>query len=735
MKKQVRGNLLWYQAPAACWEEALPLGSGRLGMMVYGGTNREILQLNEETLWSGRPYQWDNPACREQLPRIRELLFRRQYRQAQELCREYLVCRGKGCEDEGYGSYQTAGELVLESPAPDTTGYTRQLDLTTGIARTGFGPVARLHTASHQYQITASHITGTERCRLSFRREEGQIRYAPGEILVTGSNQALDYCTVIQVQSDGVCEADHQGLTLEGCTYFTILTCTATSYQGEAPEPVCRERLAQGWQAGFCRILDSQRQWISQAMGRCRLTLPADPDAADLPTDQRLARVASGRTDPDLLRLYFDYGKYLMICSGWGTLPANLQGIWANSLLTPWNGDYHININLQMNYWFVDAVDLPEYGQPLYRYLTFLARHGQKTASSMYGCRGWVAHTLTNPWGYTAPGQDPLWGAFHTAAAWCCRHLYEHYLYTGDRDFLEAYWPMVRDCALFYLDFLTEDPETGFLVPAPSSSPENQFLDPASGQRVSICPAAAMDCQILRDLFRFTLAWAEELKIRDEVTDRLPEYLRRLPPTVVSPRYGTIQEWNEDFEEAEPGHRHISQLYALYPAAEINAGTPELMEAAAKALQRRLSYGGGHTGWSRAWIINFYARLLDGQAVEHHLQALLQKSTLPNLFDNHPPFQIDGNFGAPAGMLEALVQSHEGFLRLLPALPPSWDHGRLEGVRVRGNMALSFAWENGRVVSGAIRAAADRQVTILVNGQRLTLDLKKDVPTPIPCES
>ena len=724
-REENRLNRLWYTAPAADWNQALPLGSGRLGMMVYGGTRQEILQLNEETLWSGRPHDWDNPACRQALPRIRQLLFQGRRQEAQELCRRFLVCKGKGSDSPDFGSYQTAGDLILDTQDEGSPEYIRSLDLNSGIAETVFGSVRRTHTVSHQYQVTASRLTGGRGTyRLSFRREGVSVTAAPGELRVLGSNPAQDFCTLVRVETDGSCTVREQTLCLENCSRLVIWTCSATTYSHPDPLAECRERIRAAEQAGFDAVAASEKAWIAGAMGRCRLTLPTDSSLAALPTDRRLARVQAGAQDADLLRLYFDYGRYLMICSGYGTLPANLQGVWSKDIYTPWNGDYHININLQMNYWFIDAVGLEAYGAPLYRYLSFLAENGRKTAEVMYGCRGWVAHTITNPWGFTAPGQDPAWGAFPAGAGWCCRHLYEHYAYSQDRAFLEEYWPVMRDCALFFHDYLVEDPRTGQLVPAPSSSPENNYIDPDTGEKTSICLASAMDCQIIRELFTMTLEWAGILGIRDALTEDLTKMLDRLPPIWVSPRYGTIQEWQEDYEEWEPGHRHISQLYGLYPGCQITGDHPELMDAARKTLERRLSHGGGHTGWSRAWIVNFYARLQDGEQVERHLQALLAKSTLPNLFDNHPPFQIDGNFGAPAGILEALVQSHEGFVRLLPALPPSWDHGALENVRIRGGHTLSFAWKGGKVVSGSIHSAQGGTVWFLVNGKTQTHTLE-----------
>lgn len=730
------GRRLWYGQPAADWNEALPLGSGTLGMMVFGGTDREILQLNEETLWSGYPAQWDNPHCLEQLKEMRELLFQGRYREAQALCNRYLVCQGRGSDDPYYGSYQTAGELIVESPVTDCTNYRRTLDLDRGAAETRFGSVRRLHTVSHGYQVTASRIEGGSGSYvLTFARESCQAACQGARMTVTGQNPgpgALSFCTVVEVETDGEVRGEGTSLSVTGSGAVTIWTCTATTYQYEDPRAVCLQRLARAKEAGFWTLLEEEERWMSEAMGRCRLSLPASPELEALPTDQRLKRVQSGEQDAGLCRLYFDYGRYLLIASGWGLLPANLQGVWSKDLWTPWTGDYHININLQMNYWFVDAVGLEEYGEPLYRYIAFLAEHGRNTARVMYGCRGWVAHTLTNPWGFTAPGQDPAWGSFMCAGAWCCRHLYEHYLYTGDLAFLRGCWPVIAGSARFFADFLVRDPKTGYYVTAPSNSPENSYIDPATGEKTAICAGPTMDIMIVRELFEIALRCAALLGEADELTAALPGLLAQLPPIRIG-KSGGIQEWMEDFEEWEPGHRHVSQLYGLYPGWQISPNrTPELAEAARKTLENRLSHGGGHTGWSRAWIINFYARLLDGASGENHLYALLAKSTLPNLFDTHPPFQIDGNFGAAAGILEMLIQSHEAVIQLLPALPPSWQSGRLEGVRVRGGSILSFAWEDGRVTEATVTARQDGTVRLRFNGRLCSLKLREGETCAVP---
>jgi len=758
-----RETRLWYKKPASDWNEALPLGNGRLGMMVYGGINQERLQLNEETLWSGRPQDADNPDCKSALPRIRELLFAGRLPEAEALCREFLVCRGPGSSSEEYGSYQTAGELSIcdESSAQSGEGeYYRSLDLNDGIVLIQCADIRRRFLVSDAYDVCAAQICGDSlKLRLNFSREGVTMHCEGNEIIVEGRFEgegALSWSTIIHAVTDGSVRQDGNSLLVCGKRVIIYIS-TSTNYcadlpactsamdmtasqagahnirsRGDSPFDHCRSHIDNAVRAGFEEILEKHLAYMHDAMSSCELMLEGDEAPSLLPTDERLRQFrmyASAVTaelnavpgkiqyssDPRLSELFFRFAKYLLICSSKGQLPANLQGIWSKDIQTPWNGDYHLNINLQMNYWAAEVMSLAAYTDPLFRYIAFLARHGARTARLMYGCEGWVAHTITNPWGFTAPGEDPAWGSFLCAGAWCCRHYMEHYRYTGETAFLREYYPVMRDSARFFLDFLTTDPRSDYLVTAPSNSPENHYIDPISGYVAAIAAGPSMDNSILRELFSDTVEAAQLLGTDEVLQEELARAVKRLPPLSTG-KHRQILEWQEDYEEADPGHRHLSHLYGLYPGTEITDARPELYKAARTTLERRLSHGGGHTGWSRAWIINLYARLKDGAEVLHQLDSLYSLSTQDNLFDTHPPFQIDGNFGGAAGIAEALLQSHAGRIELLPALPPTWKKGSFRRLRARGGFIVSASWSDGLVTECTIESLIGGQLHIYING-------------------
>lgn len=707
-------NILWYQSPAENWNEALPIGNGKLGAMIFGGTECERLQLNEETLWSGYYEYSENPELAKHLPEIRQLIFDGNYQKAQELCVQYMVCSGKGShstfQDGHYGSYQTAGDLyIFQNGMKSTTNYRRELDLTNGVASCEFGACRREYFVSESCNTIICRITGDiQEISLQYQREDCTVETQDGLLTATGvqcGGKGLTWAVAIKSVS-----------TQEA---FTIYISAATSmFSPENPLEQSKKAVEQAAKIDYDELFKEHCRTFSSYMNRVSFQLGEPNSYSSLPTNERLSHAQEDQT---LFSLYFQFGRYLLLSSSRGMLPANLQGIWCKNYIASWNCDYHININTQMNYWPAEVTNLSELCSPFFQYIKFLSQQGAETARDTYAAQGWVAHTITNPWGFTAPGEHPSWGSFMCAGAWCCRHIWEHYLYTKDLAFLKEYYPVLKGACEFFMDFLVREPKTGYLVTCPSNSPENTFIDPNSGEPVAMSAGPTMDNAILYDLFSMTAKSAQILGIDQEFSAKALEIREQLPPFQIG-KYGQLMEWLYDFEEAEPGHRHISHLYALHPSDRITLSkTPELAQACKVTLERRLANGGGHTGWSRAWIINFYARLCDGEAAGENLCALLEKSTLPNLFDNHPPFQIDGNFGGTAGIAEMLLQSHEGFVRLLPAIPKSWQEGHFEGLVARGGFVFDVEWKKGQITACQIHSRLGGDIEVLLNGKLMHL--------------
>lgn len=751
---------MWYNKPAnasvkdskdgwesdSAWLNALPVGNGFVGAMVFGDVNKERIQLNEKTLWSGSPDDNDNPQAAGALAQIRQLLFEGKYREANQLIDKTQVCKGAGSGNGNgatvpYGCFQTLGDLYFDfgSNKKPYTNYHRELNLSDGKVTVSYTQAGvnykREVFASYPDKVLVIRLCASRPGAINFRAslsrpEAFATKAAPDHLIMSGvltdgkGGTGMRYTTRMQaIGNSGSVRYTDSGISVSKATEVTLVLTAATDYKleypvyrGNNPDETTLAILQKAKALGYTQLAGRHKIDYQRLFNRVRLNLGGNmPD--NIPTDELLGQA----DNPHLAELYFQFGRYLLISSSrTGTLPANLQGIWANKIQTPWNSDYHANINIQMNYWPVDVANLPDCLPPFEQLMQSLTEPGKKTAAVQYNANGWSVGPITNAWGYTSPGEGASWGMYTTGGGWLCQQLWDHYLFSVDTEYLKRIYPLMMESARFYLDWLVPDPITGKLVSGPATSPENSFIAP-DGSKSSMSMGPSHDQQIIHGLFTSLLQASDVLGDTTALLEKVRTALENLSSPAIGPD-GRLLEWREAFQEVEPTHRHVSHLYMLYPGTSIDpAKAPDLANAARKSLEARTDIG---TGWSLAWKINFWARLQDGNRAYKLLKNLLRPTksykvqmsdaggTYNNLFCGHPPFQIDGNFGGTAGIAEMLVQSHHGYIHLLPAIPSEWARGQVTGLRARASFTVSMRWTDGQILSARIKSENGGTCTI-----------------------
>ena len=731
------------------WMRAFPLGNGRVGAMVYGDPHQETLEINEESLWSGKQLTESFVTTKENLEEIRRLLFAEKYHEAKELCTQTLLATPPRVR-----FYESFGELYIDfADKSDYSNYKKELDLENAIATVTYEKSGVLYHSeafiSKEYDCLVYRMKTDGpafSCRVSMNRAQdaSTATIDSGTILLNGQIicsthpyygegfAGMRFGAQLHVASDGQASNDKTGIQIQNATCLTVYAAFATTYDVEKFDFDNRIDYQSRLAETICTVVkedyaDIREQHIRshrEQYNKVSFALDGD-DFSQIPTDERLHKMINENTaDLDLYTLYYNFGRYLLLCSSGknATLPANLQGIWCNGFTPPWGSDYHTNINLQMNYWCVDNTNLDDAFAPFYHYVKKLSEFGKETANKLFNASGWTCNHTSDIFGRTGVHDLVGCGFFPMAGPWLCLNLWEHYEFSQSNSYLEELYPILKGSCEFILDYLVE--KDGYMITAPSNSPENNFYYTYNGEKKTsmFTYGATIDFEIIYALFTRTIFACHRLN-DIAFADRLKETLQKIPPLRISDRYGTVCEWIKDYEEVDPGHRHISHLFALYPGDQINESTPKLYEAAQKTIERRLSNGGAHTGWSRAWVVNFFARLKNGTAAEDNFRQLLRLSTADNLFDMHPPFQIDGNFGGVSGVTEMLLQSHKGeigqrIVELLPALPPNWKNGSVKGLKARGGFLFDIDWCEGKL--SKVRIVAENPNTLY---------LKTDTPS------